>query len=86
MTYDKPQLKNLLLKNEVTITFKKKDGTERTMLCTLKPDVLPVVEKKEEETEKVERKQSLESIAVWDIEKKAWRSFRIDSIISLDGN
>ena len=52
------------------------------MLCTLKVDLLPVVDKQEGDEVKKERKESEESIRVWDLEKQDWRSFRIDSIIS----
>jgi hypothetical protein len=81
MEIEKQQLKKLLSENTLSVLFTKKDGTQRAMLCTLIADHLPVVEKKEEDT-KVEKKQSEESIAVWDLEKKAWRSFRLDSIVS----
>lgn len=57
-----------------TVTFTKKDGTERTMNCTLKEDLLPksIAESK--------TKKSNESIAVFDLEKNEWRAFRWDSI------
>jgi WYL_2, Sm-like SH3 beta-barrel fold len=74
-------LKKILLENVVDVTFTKKDGTLRTMQCTLMSQYLPVIEKQEDNEAKT-KKQSEESIAVWDLDKKAWRSFRIDSIIS----
>jgi hypothetical protein len=43
---------------------------------------LPVVDKQEGDEVKKERKESEESIRVWDLEKKDWRAFRIDSLIS----
>jgi hypothetical protein len=61
-----------------TVVFTKKDGTERTMQCTLEPDVLPKVEVKEDK--KTNRKQSDTSIAVYDIEAKGWRSFTIRAV------
>ena len=82
MIHDKEHLKKLLQKNKLTVCFNKKDGTERTMLCTLSPSLLPVVEKKGEGEIKKEKKQNDESIAVWDLEKTAWRSFRFDSVVS----
>jgi len=75
-------LKKLLLENVLSVVFTKKDGTERTMLCTLKAEHLPVVEKHEDEDATKDKKQSETNIAVWDLEKKAWRSFRIDSLVS----
>jgi len=82
MTIEKTQLKKLLSENTLTVTFNKKDGTQRTMLCTLMPGHLPVVEKREGDEVKEPKKQSEESLPVWDLEKKAWRAFRLDSIVS----
>ena len=75
-------LKNLLHEHTMSVLFTKKDGTQRTMLCTLNPYLLPVVDKQEGDEVKKERKESMDSLRVWDIEKKDWRAFRIDSIVS----
>lgn len=64
----------LLTMDEAVVTFTKKDGTERKMLCTLKSEVLPRNDKRDE------RQRSEEALSVWDIEKESWRSFRFDSI------
>ena len=80
MSFDKAHFKKLLSENIVSVLFTKKDGTKRAMLCTLMSDHLPLVDKREGDEVKVIKKQSEDSIAVWDIEKKAWRSFRIDSV------
>lgn len=73
------QLKNLLKENVLSVVFLKKDGTERTMLCTLKPDLLPVQETTEDTKE---RKENLDILQVYDTENNGWRSFRLDSIIT----
>lgn len=70
-------LKGMLHVGPVTVTFTKKDGSERVMKCTLDPKELPeqvITENKKE------RKQSENSIAVYDLEAKGWRSFVIRSI------
>lgn len=67
----------LLRANNVRITFNKKDGTTRDMLCTLQEKVVESYEKK---TDRV-KEPNQEVCPVWDVEKKAWRSFRWDSII-----
>jgi hypothetical protein len=72
------EIKEILSKNVATITFTKNDGSSRDMLCTLREDVLPVTVV--EDIEKKQRKQNLDVLPVWDIEKKAWRSFRIDAV------
>lgn len=78
----KADLKKLLHEHTMSVIFTKKDGTQRTMLCTLNPDLLPVVDKQEGDEVKKERKESIDSLRVWDLEKKDWRAFRIDSIVS----
>ena len=66
-------LTGLLHTNVVDVTFTKVDGTERTMNCTLNPDLLPPAPVTES---KKERKQSTTSIAVFEVDLKQWRSFR----------
>jgi hypothetical protein len=80
--YLKEDIKKLLHEHTLNVIFTKKDGTERAMHCTLLPEHLPAIDKQEGDEVKPLKKQSEESIAVWDIDKKAWRSFRIDSIVS----
>ena len=64
-----------LLKSEiVTVTFIKKDSTERIMRCTLHENKLPSVDRRDE------RQTSNTAISVWDLDIEAWRSFRFDSI------
>lgn len=58
----------------VSVTFKKKDGTERVMKCTLREDIATRYEKK------TERKSNPDTCFVFDTEKQEWRSFRYDSI------
>jgi hypothetical protein len=71
----------------VTITFTKKDGTERVMECTTNTDLVPLVEEKVHYTNtdnpidfpKV-KKVNDEVMPVYDLEAKGWRSFRWDSV------
>ena len=67
-----------LYNNICFVNFTKMDGTLRGMRCTLRSDMLPPQTDLEEHTQ---RKQTTESIAVWDLEVKGWRSFRTDSVI-----
>ena len=69
---------NSLYNNICFVNFTKMDGTLRGMRCTLRSDMLPPQTDLEEHTQ---RKQTTESIAVWDLEVKGWRSFRTDSVI-----
>lgn len=77
----KEEIINLLKERTCEVVFVKKDGTERTMLCTLQDSVIKnyLTESASSST----RKKSDEVIAVLDMEKTAWRSFRVDSVISI---
>jgi hypothetical protein len=59
----------------VTVTFKKADGTLRTMNCTTKEGVRPVVESK---------KVSETLCTVWDTDLEQWRSFKFENITSIN--
>jgi hypothetical protein len=75
----KKWLKGHLAFGPVTVTFTKKDGTERVMNCTTNKELVPPVEVKET-VEKKERKVNEDTMPVYDLEVKAWKSFRWDSI------
>ena len=74
-------LKGMLHVSPVTVTFTKKDGTERVMKCTLEESQLPKVELKEDAKP---RKESTTSMRVFDLEKNEWRSFTIKSITKVE--
>lgn len=76
MVMNKNDLVSLLEKQVVGIKFKKVDGSKRVMNCTLKNDVVvPHINKSN--TSKIVNDNV---IPVWDVDKNAWRSFRIDSV------
>lgn len=70
-------LRGMLSNDTVTVTFTKKDGTERVMNCTTNPNVVPKVEIKEGATP---RKVSETTMRVFDTDIKEWRSFTTKSI------
>lgn len=72
-------LKSILHEGPVAVTFKKKDGTERVMNCTLQESVVVPHEKT---TDRI-KEQNDDVCPVWDIDKSAWRSFRYDSIVQV---
>lgn len=74
----KKQIRDLLLKHVCWVTFTKKDGTLRTLRCTLVESMLP-----ERTGETKDRKQSDEVMPVFDLDAKAWKSFRLDSFKSI---
>ena len=68
-------LTNLLKCSNMSVTFTKKDGTERVLNCTLQPQYLP--ESIEKEGIRV---SNPEVQSVWDLDNNGWRSFRFDSV------
>ncbi len=75
----KKWLKGHLNYGPVTVTFTKKDGTERVMNCTTNSELVPA-EPIVEGVEKKEKKVNEEVMPVYDLDAKGWRSFRWDSI------
>lgn len=73
---DKDTLTDYLKSSIVSIKFKKVDGSERTMRCTLQESYIQPYENK---TDRV-RSENDNLLSVWDIDKNAWRSFRLDSV------
>ena len=61
----------LAMHEAVTVTFKKKDGTIREMICTLKEGIRPVIEN---------AKTSDTLCTVWATDVTAWRSFLFENI------
>ena len=70
-------LTNLLKCSNMSVTFTKKDGTERVLNCTLQPQYLP---------ESIEKEGILvrnpDVQSVWSVGDSSWRSFRFDSVKS----
>jgi hypothetical protein len=69
-------MRDMLRTGEMTVTFTKKDGTERSMLCTLMESGIP----NEKAPKNIGKTPSDDAIAVFDVEKQDWRSFRFDSV------
>jgi hypothetical protein len=82
----KEDLIKLLKEKVVTIKFKKKDDSIRKMICTLSEDYLPQLEEVTESGEKRTKKENPNTLPVWDLEKLAWRSFRVDSVVEYETN
>lgn len=77
MTYTKQTLRDLLTENVAQVTFLKVDGTERQIKCTLMPSLLP----SQKETSTNKKKENEEVLPVWDLNKNAFRSFRVKSVL-----
>ena len=68
-----------LATGKLEVTFTKKDGSERRMICTRSNEIIPF----NEESEKRKQSNSPDNLPVWDVEAQGWRAFRIDSIKSV---
>lgn len=66
----------LLKETEVHLKFVKANGEVREMRCSLHEDRIPEDKKPKDSG----RKHPEDSIAVFDLDKQDWRSFRYDSI------
>ena len=71
----------LLKEIEVDLEFTKANGERRKMRCTLNEELIPEDKKPKGST----RKSPEDTIAVFDLDKQDWRSFRYDSIIEFAG-
>jgi len=72
-------LKSHLKLGEVSLTFTKKDGTDRVMKCTTNPTYIMFKDPSILESKK-ERKVNEDVMPVFDLEANSWKSFRWDSI------
>ena len=66
----------VLKEQPVDLKFEKKDGSVRKMKATLKSEMLVEYEKKTDKEKIVNE----EVLAVFDLDKNEWRSFRLDSL------
>ena len=77
---DRNILLDALKNHECTVTFTKVSGETRVMPCTLKEDVIPKVK------HKGTKKPNEAVVSVWCLDKKEWRSFRVDNVVDLQIN
>ena len=73
-------LKGTLRAGPTTVTFRKQNGDERVMNCTLQEGIaIPHVKT----TDRV-KEVDVEICPVWDIDKGAWRSFKYESVLKVN--
>ena len=77
---DRNILIEALTKHECTVTFTKVNGETRVMPCTLKEDFIPKQERKGI------KKPNDAVVSVWCLDKREWRSFRVDNVVDLQIN
>jgi hypothetical protein len=76
------EIVNILTNGIHNITFTKVDGTERTMPCTLDPNILPPQSLEESQ---IVRKTNMDVLRVFVTDINQWRSFRIENLKNIEG-
>jgi hypothetical protein len=79
----KSEVLELLHNETVDLEFIKKDGSVRVMTATLRADKLPAQVDLEEAVQK--KAQNPDVMAVFDLINQGWRSFRWDSLKTVNG-
>ena len=64
------------------VVFKKINGEERDMSCTLMETALPKAKKDEPLTQKKVRAINEATIVAWDVNKDDFRAFRVENVVS----
>lgn len=78
--FERDTIKNTLRNGIHQVVFTKKDGTERTMMCTLSESIIP---KEHQPKEGSTHKANDAVLAVFDVEKQGWRSFTVADVKSV---
>jgi hypothetical protein len=83
MLLTRHELAEQLQSGVYNVTFTKVDGTERTMPCTLREDLLPPAVKEDPLSQKKVRAVNEEVMVVYCTDKNEWRSFRVANVKSV---
>ena len=83
---DRNILLEALTNHECTVTFTKVNGETRVMPCTLKEDIIPKPPAEVASKSVVKRHENQNVVSVWCLDKKEWRSFRVDNVVDLQIN
>ena len=65
------------------VTFTKVNGELRTMPCTLKSELLPIIDTQNIQEGKT-RKTNIDNLSVWCTDKNEWRSFKIANVTRVE--
>ena len=83
---DRNILLEALTNHECTVTFTKVNGETRVMPCTLKEDIIPKPPAEVSSKSTVKRHDNQNVVSVWCLDKREWRSFRVDNVVDLQIN
>lgn len=81
---NKEELRDLLRESIAEITFTKMDGTIRVLHGTLMPEHLPPLPTDASLLIQSKRDENPKILAVWDMDKEDWRSFRLDTVLMVN--
>lgn len=73
------QLVEVLKDHEVTVTFTKRDGSQREMRCTLNSNLADIPQSYSSSSVNPDEGR----VTVWDMDKQGWRSFYVDTVTSI---
>jgi hypothetical protein len=85
-------LKAMLKEHVITVSFTKKDGTDRIMVCTTNEALIPKKIHATNTDNPIDfpttksRAENLNTMSVYDLEKGDWRSFTLKSVKSITFN
>lgn len=80
---DRAMLTEKLKRGICMVSFTKVDGTQRTMPCTLREDLLPPARADDPASQKKVRDISNAVMVVWCTDRGAWRSFRVENVTGI---
>jgi WYL_2, Sm-like SH3 beta-barrel fold len=83
---DRNILLEALTNHECTVTFTKVNGETRVMPCTLKEDVISKPPVNIASKSVVKRHEHQNVVSVWCLDKKEWRSFRVENVLDVQIN
>ena len=81
-TMDRSEMIEQLLERDCRVIFRKLNGESRDMICTLRSDVIPAATKADPLTQTKVREVNEATIVAWDVKKGAFRSFRVENVVS----
>ena len=72
-----------LVQRECRVVFKKVNGEERDMTCTLMEAILPEPTTKPATPISIEgREVKIDNIVCWDLNAKGYRTFKVENVVS----
>lgn len=93
MKFSRDEVIKMLKTDVCEVVFKKTDGSIRNMKCSLKDEIItPYVDEINKRNEQLllegkeikKKKENPNIVSVIDVENNGWRSFKLDTIISIN--